>query len=341
MTHHRSNHHLHVTRLLLGSLLILATLIARTNWSLAVPAATVASHPQGSVLAYATGISSSELLGETNTNRSSNGLPLLTINSQLNASAQAKAQHMIDGDYWAHVAPDGTQPWYFFQQAGYQYQIAGENLAYGFFTSSGVVTAWMNSPTHRDNVLGDYYDVGFGVANGSNYQGGEYTIVVAHYGKPSGAPSAPQVASPVPSPSPSTSAAPSVALSPVASPVATPAPQATTDSSGEPAPAPTSSPQPSSTPYTSPSPSTAPVSTPAPQTINALQGMRVGVIPPVIGVSLSITTIAGLAFAATHRALMKHALLAGQHFALAHPAFDIIAVASAIVLILSTTVARI
>ena len=63
--------------------------------------------------------------------------------------------------------------------------IAGENLAYGFDTSLGVVNGWMASPTHRDNVLlPDYEEVGFGIANGEDYQGTENTVVVAMYGDP-------------------------------------------------------------------------------------------------------------------------------------------------------------
>lgn len=91
---------------------------------------------------------------------------------------------MIAQDYWAHESPNGTQPWYFFHQSGYEYLRAGENLAYGFKDSSSTVTAWMNSPSHRANLLGDYQQVGFGVARGSHYQGGAYTVIVAHYATP-------------------------------------------------------------------------------------------------------------------------------------------------------------
>jgi hypothetical protein len=92
---------------------------------------------------------------------------------------------MIAGNYWAHTSPDGVTPWYWFDYAGYDYLTAGENLAYGFDSSNGVVTGWMNSPSHRDNMLnGKFEQVGFGIANGSNYQGGPNTVVVAMYGDP-------------------------------------------------------------------------------------------------------------------------------------------------------------
>jgi hypothetical protein len=50
--------------------------------------------------------------------------------------------------------------------------------------SDGVVTAWMNSPTHRDNILKkEYTDVGFAIVNGV-LNGEETTLVVQMFGKP-------------------------------------------------------------------------------------------------------------------------------------------------------------
>jgi len=95
--------------------------------------------------------------------------------------AQKLIIHMITNNYWVHYAPDGTTPWLFIVSSGYQYKTAGENLAKGFDTSSGVVAGWMESPTHKANVLGDYTDVGFAVTNGI-LMGSETTLIVAMYG---------------------------------------------------------------------------------------------------------------------------------------------------------------
>lgn len=139
----------------------------------------------GQVLGYATDVTVSGLLSATNAQRVAAGKSALTLSSKLNAAAQGKANHMISHNYWAHTAPDGTTPWYWFDWSGYNYLVAGENLAYGFGTSGGVVNGWMNSPSHRDNMLNGAFDeVGFGIANGANYQGGQNTVVVAHYGDP-------------------------------------------------------------------------------------------------------------------------------------------------------------
>jgi hypothetical protein len=145
-------------------------------------------HQHHSVLGYATDVSPQVLLGITNGDRVSNHESALQLNPELTAAAQDKANDMAKRNYWSHVTPNGVQPWAFITAVGYQYEAAGENLAYGFGSSQQVMTAWMNSPEHRANILdADYQDVGFATANTPNYQGtGPETIVVAMYGEPIG-----------------------------------------------------------------------------------------------------------------------------------------------------------
>lgn len=142
----------------------------------------VTSAKQVQVLGYATNISVSDLYSLTNQERAAKGLDALTLDSKLNSAATAKANHMFANDYWAHVAPDGTTPWSFIYASGYNYSVAGENLAKDFNTSSGAVAGWMASPTHRDNILNtSYSDIGFAVVNGV-LLGSQTTLVVAMYG---------------------------------------------------------------------------------------------------------------------------------------------------------------
>jgi len=137
------------------------------------------------VLSYATDVNVSDLFTETNTRRVEAGLPAYVMSSKLSSAAQNKAIHMVANDYWSHIAPDGTTPWDFMDQASYIYLKAGENLAYGFLTSAGTVEGWMNSPGHRANILDeDFTQVGFGFLDGENFQGDENTVVVAMYGLP-------------------------------------------------------------------------------------------------------------------------------------------------------------
>jgi hypothetical protein len=134
------------------------------------------------VLGYSTNINIEDLFSISNQKRNDNGLASLSLNPKLNLAALAKANDMFADNYWAHVAPDGTTPWVFIMDAGYQYSAAGENLAKDFNTSVGVVDGWMTSALHRDNVLNsNYQDVGFAIVNGT-LLGSETSLVVAMYG---------------------------------------------------------------------------------------------------------------------------------------------------------------
>lgn len=147
------------------------------------------------ILGYATNISVNDLFTLTNQKRSENGLPPLSLNTELNNAAAGKAQDMFTKNYWAHTAPDGTSPWVFITGAGYNYLYAGENLAKDFGDSVGVVNAWMDSSTHKANILNDKYkDIGFAVVNGT-LNGGETTLVVQFFAtRTTAAPQTTQVA---------------------------------------------------------------------------------------------------------------------------------------------------
>jgi hypothetical protein len=152
--------------------------------------ASVIRHPTSKVLGYATGLSASQLLAETNAARQSNSVKPLTINDQLAQAAQAKANDMAARDYWSHQTPQGNPPWVFAQAQGYTYQKLGENLATGFSGPQATIDGWMASTEHRNNMLDNAYSqVGFGYANNPNYTaagGGPMTIIVAFYGQPVG-----------------------------------------------------------------------------------------------------------------------------------------------------------
>lgn len=138
----------------------------------------------GSVLGRVTTITSVGLLTSTNEERTKSDLPALQLNSQLSQAAAAKAHDMLEHGYWGHTAPDGTEPWVWIDRAGYSYSKAGENLAKNFSSADAVVSAWMNSPSHRENVLGaNYQDVGFATAEGE-VDGRPTTVTVAFYGAP-------------------------------------------------------------------------------------------------------------------------------------------------------------
>ncbi len=134
------------------------------------------------VLGYASQIDPDKIIELTNAERLNAGVTTLKVNQELNQAALAKASDMFADNYWAHISPTGTEPWYFITQAGYQYQNAGENLARDFSNPQDVVKAWMASSTHRQNLLDDRYrDIGVAVVDGT-INGVETTLVVQMFG---------------------------------------------------------------------------------------------------------------------------------------------------------------
>lgn len=140
----------------------------------------------------------------TNDQRGGYAAAPLRHSSTLDAAAQQKAQHMAAHSYFAHFAPDGTSPWYFFDQAGYAYAHAGENLAVHFTDSAQIVQAWMQSPAHKENIINrDYTEIGVGTARGT-FDGHETIYVVQLFGTPAVAPgqAVAAVMPPTPTPAP-------------------------------------------------------------------------------------------------------------------------------------------
>lgn len=140
--------------------------------------------PEGIVLGYASNISASEVLNQTNQQRIDSNLPPLIMSQKLNQAAAAKAADMFTQDYWAHISPSGVPPWTFIKNSGYSYSVAGENLARDFDSTGPMVDAWMASPTHRANIVHTKYtETGIAVVNG-NLQGIDTTLVVQMFGRP-------------------------------------------------------------------------------------------------------------------------------------------------------------
>lgn len=126
------------------------------------------------------------ILKQINDYRTANGLSAVSENDLLDQSATAKLSDMIARNYWSHNEPDGTEPWVFIKQAGYNYRYAGENLWYG--KNNTTVTDWINSPTHKAVMLdGRYTDVGIAIQKVANYNGSSNVyVVVTHYAMPLG-----------------------------------------------------------------------------------------------------------------------------------------------------------
>ncbi len=175
----------------------------------------------GVLPAHSAAVESQTLMDLINTERSSRNLTVLITNASLLTAANQKSQDMIDRDFFAHIDPDGNYVWPKIMTAGYgQYKILGENLAVDFSTSEGMIKAWLDSPTHRANLLHtDFLEQGL-VALYGDFEGRYTNLTTSLFGaRVAGtqAPEAPQPAPPPPPPEP---------FAPEPSPVVKPPPPA-------------------------------------------------------------------------------------------------------------------
>lgn len=148
------------------------------------------------ILGFTSTVTIDEVVRLTNERRIAAGLKTLSYNEKLADAARRKAANMLEENYWAHNSPSGKSPWVWFTDAGYKYTFAGENLAKDFGDSTRMMEAWMNSQTHRDNIVNSkYQEIGVAVVPGT-LLGQETVLVVQLFGTSSGGGgSVPQAAS--------------------------------------------------------------------------------------------------------------------------------------------------
>lgn len=153
-----------------------------------------------SLLGLTPSFDSREIINETNQIRIGNNLSTLTVNTRLDLAASDKLNDMAMKEYFAHVSPTGVEPWYWIKNAQYKYSVAGENLAIGFFSAKDTVQAWLNSPSHKANLLStNYREIGVAVKT-VEINGREGILVVQMFGSPSPGPVANIPKTPAPTP---------------------------------------------------------------------------------------------------------------------------------------------
>lgn len=110
-----------------------------------------------------------DVLTLVNQDRTSQGLGTLTGESRLHNAARAHSGDMAANNFFSHTGTGGTNAGNRIQTAGYSFTAWGENIAAGYRTAESVVTAWLNSPGHRDNMRnGIFTDVGIGYIEGGD-----------------------------------------------------------------------------------------------------------------------------------------------------------------------------
>jgi hypothetical protein len=119
------------------------------------------------------------VIESTNAERQAHGLQPLTENELLNKIAEGRARDLLAKQYFDHVSPTGEQASDVAQHIGYAYKIIAENLAQGFFpTGKKMVDGWMQSPSHRKNLLNpEVKEIGISILKGK-MNGQETTVAV-------------------------------------------------------------------------------------------------------------------------------------------------------------------
>lgn len=126
------------------------------------------------------------VIAQTNDQRAANGnLPPLAENATLDDIAMLRLDDMFAQQYFAHVGPQGESALSVASSVGYAHLALGENLALGTYAGdAGVVSAWMGSPGHRENILNIHYtQIGVAVREGM-FEGQETWIAVQIFGRP-------------------------------------------------------------------------------------------------------------------------------------------------------------
>ncbi len=128
-------------------------------------------------IAYQAEITDKNIIKLTNQERKHKNLNSLTANQYLAKTAHQKAQDIIKTQTFAHhIKGKKFSSWA--QESNYDYAYLGENLAIDFSNCESVIKAWLESPSHRENLLNpNYEEIGVAVIH-DNFKGQETTLVV-------------------------------------------------------------------------------------------------------------------------------------------------------------------
>jgi uncharacterized protein YkwD len=93
--------------------------------------------------------------------------PALTMDPALRCAARVHSKDMADRGFFSHTNPDGESPWDRMEKAGYNWSWAGENIASGQGSPESVMSSWMNSSGHCENIMNPNFDhIGVGYYSG-------------------------------------------------------------------------------------------------------------------------------------------------------------------------------
>ncbi|MFI0417685.1 CAP domain-containing protein [Spongiactinospora sp. 9N601] len=138
-----------------------ATVSADVGGQLSEQPRLVPSSPYGSMRAM-----ESQAVRLTNRARRKHGCRPLRLDQRLARSARQHSAEMAESGQFTHNSPDGSSPWKRMERAGYK-DGGAENIGRGYLSAKEAVQGWMNSRSHRANILNcRMVAIGVGVAEG-------------------------------------------------------------------------------------------------------------------------------------------------------------------------------
>jgi uncharacterized protein YkwD len=106
-----------------------------------------------------------QLFDITNASRVNHQLSILSWDQHVRETARKHSTDMAVNQYFNHTNLEGQSPFDRMKEDDVSFHLAGENLAYGQFSSIFAHEGLMNSLGHRENILHkDYENLGVGVA---------------------------------------------------------------------------------------------------------------------------------------------------------------------------------
>lgn len=127
-------------------------------------------------------IKSRDLITMTNDYRQSLGLNHLNYNARLTQAAVNKAKDLLAKSYFNHTSPEGRRFSQWIREVNYDYFYVGENLAIDFTDSEKLFQAWIDSQSHRDNIVKpEYQEIGIATLEGK-FNGRNTIVVVQLFG---------------------------------------------------------------------------------------------------------------------------------------------------------------
>jgi len=179
-------------RALAPAALLALALALGSGRAVAAPPGPAAPPSPGASRSTATAAAATQVLAGLNDARRAQGLPSLAPSAGLAAAAAQHAREMVSLGYFAHDSSDGTAFWRriarSYPSRGCSRWAVGETLYWtaGGAAAAAVAAAWLASPEHRRILLGDWAEVGVGIAQATVapgvFGGRTVTVVVADFG---------------------------------------------------------------------------------------------------------------------------------------------------------------